>query len=591
MTDAADPAAAPPAVPARPAQDWRILLAVFWVTSMVEGLGVSQIFALLPTYLREMGVAPQDRLAFIGIFSALIFIVGMPLVPLWGAWADKYSRKVVIIRSALVEAVVFAAVALAREPWQLAIAMLLIGFQLGNTGIMLAGIRDVAPLRRIGTAIAVFGASGPVGFAVGPALAGILIDGFGWELSAVFAFSALLSVGTAALVAFGSKEVRPEVVPTGRIVDLAYASLRGVLSDPATRRIFLIFGISFLAIQMSRPYIPVLVEGITGLGIGLASAIGLVAGTAALVGALISPLGGVIGDRIGFRPVLVTALGGAAVVLFLMPRAESLEGLALLAVGLGAATASVSSMVFGLLATELPPERRSAALNLVYLPLYAAGTIGPAVGAVVASVSGVNGLFVVGACIFMFGALTIVLRRGPIGEPQPVGSEPLGTGSTPAPSRSARPSPRDDEPRKHQGDERTPGQRQRLARLDEPVALTRDDEHHDRVLGHPELVVRIRAAEVLVADEAAIRQHELLVDVEVARARIVVVRVHRDRDGLGRQDHLVDLLAAGQTDRRDDGREDDPRQGAGDDRTHGDARRRRRRPRDWRSTGPGSRRP
>ena len=89
---------------------------------MVEGLGVSQIFALLPSYLREMGVAESDRLAFIGIFSALIFVVGMPLVPLWGAWADKYSRKVVIVRSALVEAVVFAAVALAREPWQVAVA-------------------------------------------------------------------------------------------------------------------------------------------------------------------------------------------------------------------------------------------------------------------------------------------------------------------------------------------------------------------------------------------------------------------------------------------------------------------------------------
>ena len=101
--------AAPSPDPAsRPTQDWRILVAVFWVTSMVEGLGVSQIFALLPTYLREMGVPEADRLAFIGIFSALIFVVGMPLVPLWGAWADKYSRKVVIVRSALVEAVVFA---------------------------------------------------------------------------------------------------------------------------------------------------------------------------------------------------------------------------------------------------------------------------------------------------------------------------------------------------------------------------------------------------------------------------------------------------------------------------------------------------
>ena len=396
----------------RSGQDWRILVAVFWVTSMVEGLGVSQIFALLPTYLRQMGVPDSQRLTFIGVFSALIFVVGMPLVPLWGAWADKYSRKVVVVRSALVEAVVFAAVALAREPWQLALAMLLIGFQLGNTGIMLAGIRDVTPRRRLGTTIALFGASGPVGFAIGPALAGILIDGFGWAIPAVFALSSLLSVGTAALVTFGSKEVRPEVVPTGRIVDLAFSSLRGVLTDKATRRIFTIFGISFVAIQMSRPYIPLLVEQINGLGPGLASAIALVAGTAALVGALVSPLGGFIGDRIGFRPVLIVALGGASLVLFTMPLVGSLGALALLAVGLGAATATVSSMIFGLLATELPPERRSQALNLVYLPLYIAGIVGPAVGSGLAATAGPAGPFIAGGVVFFAGALFIGVRKG-----------------------------------------------------------------------------------------------------------------------------------------------------------------------------------
>jgi MFS family permease len=394
---------------------------------MVEGLGVSQIFALLPTYLRQMGVPDSQRLAFVGIFSALVFVVGMPLVPLWGAWADKYSRKVVIVRSALVEAVVFAAVALAREPWQVALAMLLIGFQLGNTGVMLGGIRDVTPRVRMGTTIAVFGMSGAVGFAVGPALAGILIDGFGWSLPAVFALSSAFSIGTALLVTFGSTEVRPEVVPTGRIVDLAFANLRGVLTDRATRRIFTIFGISYVAIQMSRPYIPVLVERIAGPGPGLASAIALVAGTAALVGALASPLGGVIGDRIGFRPVLIAALTGAGVVVVLMPVVPSIASLALLAVVLGAATATVSSMIFGLLATELPADRRSAALNLVYLPLYAAGIIGPAVGALVVSVSGVGGLFAVAGAIFLVGAVTILSRVGPA-----TGTEEVGPADHPA---------------------------------------------------------------------------------------------------------------------------------------------------------------
>lgn len=358
-----EPHPTPPGV--RPTQDWRVLVAVFWITSMVEGLGVSQIFALLPTYLREMNVPETDRLAFVGLFTSLIFVVGAPLVPLWGAWADKYSRKVVIVRSALVEAVVFAGIALSREPWQLAVSMLLIGLQLGNTGVMLAGIRDITPRARLGTTIALFGASGPIGFAVGPALGGILIDGFGWSLPWVFAFSSLLSVGTALLVAIGSREIRPEVVPSGRVVDLAFGALRGVLVDSTVRRIFLIFGVSYLATQMSRPYLPVLVEHVAGSGPGLASAIALVMGTAALVGGVVSPLGGVIGDRIGFRPVLVAALGGAGVAVLLMPIVPSVAGLALLSLVLGASTATVSAMVFGLLATEIPAGRRSATLNLV----------------------------------------------------------------------------------------------------------------------------------------------------------------------------------------------------------------------------------
>jgi MFS transporter, DHA1 family, multidrug resistance protein len=417
---------------ALPAQDWRVIVAVFWITSLVEGVGVSQIFALLPAYLREMGVEETDRLAFIGLFSALIFVVGAPLVPLWGAWADKYSRKVVIVRSALVEAVVFACVALSREPWQLALSMLLIGLQLGNTGVMLAGIRDLTPRARLGTTIALFGASGPIGFAVGPVLAGILHDGLGWSLSAVFAVPAALSVGTALLVGLGSREIRPEVVPTGRIVSLAFGALRGVLADPAVRRVFLIFGVSYLATQMSRPYIPVVVEQLTGSGPGLVSSIGLVAGTAALVGGLVSPLGGLVGDRIGFRPVLVAALGGAGVALLLMPIVPSIAALALLAVVLGASSATVTAMVFGLLAIEVPADRRSATLNLVYLPLYAAGIIGPAIGAGVATAGGVAGPFIVGGVVFLVGALGILIRRTPTPS-QPTDGHPAAIGAGFAP--------------------------------------------------------------------------------------------------------------------------------------------------------------
>jgi len=390
--------------------DWRRLLVVYWLTSLIEGMGTSQIFALLPISLREVGVPEADRLAFVGLFTALIFVVGAPFVPLWGVWADKYSRKAVIVRSAVVEAVVFACAALSREPWQLAGSLLLIGLQLGNTGVMLAGLREVTPQRRIGTMVALFGASGPIGFAAGPALAGILVDGAGWSVPAVYALSSGLSVATALLVTFGSPEIRPAIIPAGRVLRLAFGAVQGVLVDPTVRRIFLIFGVGMLANQMARPYVPLLVEAIVGIGPGLASSIALVTGAAALAGALVSPLIGTLGDRVGFRPVLVGCLGAGCVALALMPVAPVVPLLAAVALVFAAAWSGVSAMVFGLLATEVAEERRSATLNLVYLPLYAAGVVGPATGSVVASTVGLSGPFIAGAAVLAAGALTIAFR-------------------------------------------------------------------------------------------------------------------------------------------------------------------------------------
>jgi hypothetical protein len=87
-----DPTDRPPS--GRSRQDWRLLLLVFWITSMVEGMGVSQIFALVPTYLREMGVVEEDRIAFVGLFSSLTFVVGLPLVP-----AARLRRERRLIRA------------------------------------------------------------------------------------------------------------------------------------------------------------------------------------------------------------------------------------------------------------------------------------------------------------------------------------------------------------------------------------------------------------------------------------------------------------------------------------------------------------
>src|SRR5207244_6643658 len=123
-----------------------------------------------------------------------------------------------------------------------------------------------------------------------------------------------------ALLLLVSREVRPEVVPQGRAIGLAFGAVRGAVTDPAVRRVFFIFGIAILGSLMTRPYLPILVQTITGTGPGLASGMCLLVGTAALIGALVAPLSGPLGDRIGFRRVLVWALvvGGVVVAAMLL---------------------------------------------------------------------------------------------------------------------------------------------------------------------------------------------------------------------------------------------------------------------------------
>jgi MFS family permease len=399
------PAGAPPS--------WITVLTLFSITSIIETVGISQIIAFLPLDLKTMGVPQSAIPRWVGLLNAAIFLFGLPLVPLWGVFADKYSRKLVIVRSAVVETVVFGLVALSRRPWELAASLLLVGFQLGNTGVMLAAIRDVTPRARLGTAIAIFGATSPMGFAAGPALGGLLLDHVHTSIAVVYGLSSALSAASAAMLTVSLREIRPAVVPGESMLVLAYGAMRGVFTDAAARRLFALFGLALAARMMSGPFLPLAVGRLTGAGTGLASAIALVIGTGALVGGVISPGVGALGDRIGFRPVLVASLLGAGVALAAVPAAPNVSWLAAISAAVAAFHAGVSAMVFALLAVQIPPQRRSATLNLVYLPLYLAGIVGPAVGALVV-VAGLSLVFYAAAFVVWTGAALELIRPLPV---------------------------------------------------------------------------------------------------------------------------------------------------------------------------------
>jgi MFS family permease len=388
----------------RRATGWIGLLVLFGIASTIEAGTVSHVFRFLPLYLDTVQVPLADVPTWTGFLNAAFFLFGLPLVPFWGVWAERYGRIPIIARSAFVEMVVFALLWLAQNRWEAAFAILLVGFQLGNTGVMLTALRAATPSGRVGFAISLFGVSPSLGFALGPAAGGWLVDHNVLNLHTLFAVDAVMSLAAGVMLLALAREGTRPPRPPGSATRLALDALRLAFTGRLTRIVFAVFGLAYFAVQIANPFLPLLVVRLHGGTAGVAGQIGIVFGASALLGALLSPLAGAAGDRYGFRQLLVGACVLAGASLGTLALAPNLIWLTIGAVALGAATATAISMVFSVLATAVPEERRATTLNLVLVPIYFSSVAGGLAGALLVR-EGLNTVLWTGAAVALVAAL------------------------------------------------------------------------------------------------------------------------------------------------------------------------------------------
>ena len=77
--------------------DWRVLAALFLFTGLAESLGFGHFQAFTPLYLHQLGVPANAITAWTGVLGIIGSVIGLPLLPLWGALAERYGRKPIIV--------------------------------------------------------------------------------------------------------------------------------------------------------------------------------------------------------------------------------------------------------------------------------------------------------------------------------------------------------------------------------------------------------------------------------------------------------------------------------------------------------------
>lgn len=397
----------------KPLSEWKTVLTLFFITSMIESFVMSHVFSFLPVYLTDMHT--QNAKLWVGILNASIFVLGLPLVPLWGIWANRYSGKAVVIRSAWVEAIVFVVLGLSHALPGVILAMSLIGFQLGNTGVMLAAIRRMAPTNKIGFSVSLFSVSSPVGMALGPLIGGWVVAHTGLSLHQLYLFDALLSLLSGLMLVALYREMKPvssAQLPLEPAWVAAWKSVRTTFRLRITWGLFGVYTLLMLARQMVNPYLPVAIVEYNPNPSQTTLVIGVLMGIAALAGALITVVAGRFGDRVGFPRVLAAAFAANAVFVVLLGVTHNLVWFGIWVAGYSAATGIGGAMVFALLSTRIPDTHRTTALNLVYLPLYFGGIVGPILSSGL-SRFGLLTQFASAGVLFVLGFVVVLLGLRP----------------------------------------------------------------------------------------------------------------------------------------------------------------------------------
>jgi DHA1 family multidrug resistance protein-like MFS transporter len=394
---------------------WVWLLVLFTVAGFVEAAFWSQMVAFTPLFLRELGVRSTEEVqSLTGLIAAISTLVGIPLLPFWGALADRFSRQPVIVRSFVAHALAGTVALLAGNVWVFVIGRSIASFSLGNSGLMMTTLQERAPARRIGFAFAVMAGASPLGAVLGPLGGGPIVDAWGFRaLMGIDVGMMLLVIGA---MTFGYVDsFRPPA--RAPLMGMAVEGVRIIIRSPRLRLLFPALLLLFAGWMLSFTYAPLVIERIyTGPRDQLGTTIGWVYGLSGVVTLVLGPVVGALGDRYGHWRILFIA-AAVAVVLWPLPAlATDLVTFTLPWALANGITSSVFSLSFNVLSSSATDATRGRVMTFAYLPVNLGYAVGPALGAVVASTSaGLTAIFPLAAVITALGIGALaVARRQPV---------------------------------------------------------------------------------------------------------------------------------------------------------------------------------
>jgi len=271
----------------------RRALGVVWLTVFIDLVGFSIIFPIFPAMLewylpREAegsllhqliglfeSLTPEMNKGFLvavlfgGFLGSLYSLLQFLSSPFWGRLSDRVGRRRILLITTSGTALAYLLWIFSGSFWVLLLSRLLGGLMAGNIAVATASVADLTDSRNRSKGMALIGVAFGLGFILGPALGGLgsLVDlGVNPASTAAFAltpfsFPALLALALALLNVFWVWRIFPETLDEAhqaenRTQPIRLVRLGSDIPDVnRTLKVYFIFMVAFAGMEFSLTFL------------------------------------------------------------------------------------------------------------------------------------------------------------------------------------------------------------------------------------------------------------------------------------------------------------------------------------------------
>ena len=393
-----------------PRKPWQRNLAVIWFAELVAISGFSVFSPFMPYYVQELGVTRLEEVEFwSGMLITVQAVAMATFAPLWGSLADRYGRKVMVVRAMLGGSVVIALMGFTQSVGQLAALRAIQGTLTGTVAAATTLVASSAPPERRGYALGLLQMAIYLGNSVGPMLGGLVSDHVGYRATFWVTAGLLFSAGVLVATLVHEEFTSPEKTSSQENTHL----WDGLVMVLRTRTLLIVFGIRMLmrmGIRTVGPMLPLFVQEIAAPGTKIASLTGNIEGFAAAASAVSAVLLGRVSDRVGYRRILLVCGIVACVLSGFTAGVKNPMQLLILRALTGAAMGGILASISALLAALAPKDRFGAVYGMDTSLVSVANAAAPMIGALMAASWGLSSVFLGAAALY--GVATAVVAAG-----------------------------------------------------------------------------------------------------------------------------------------------------------------------------------